>query len=162
MTQDRHTISLLVDNQPGVLSRIAGLFSGRGFNIASLCVAETADPLVSMITLVTNGDHLVIEKIIKQLNKLVNVIKVNDLTATDCVERGMLLVKVNATRENRAEILGLVDIFKGKVVDASPAHYTIEVTGTDEKLQALVNLVKPMGIKGIARSGPIALSRNRK
>jgi acetolactate synthase-1/3 small subunit len=120
------------------------------------------DPLVSMITLVTNGNHVLIEKIIKQLNKLVNVIKVTDLTATDCVEREMLLAKVNASRENRAEILGLVDIFRGKVVDVSPGHYTVEVTGADDKLQALVNLLKPMGIKGIARTGPVALSRNRK
>lgn len=162
MTEEKHIISLLVDNQPGVLSRIAGLFSGRGFNIGSLCVAETMDPLVSRISLVTHGDQLIIEQINKQLNKLVNVIKVHDLTGTNFVERGMALVKMNARPEHRAEILRLVDIFRCKVVDVSPAHYTIEVTATDEKLRSLLNLLKPMGIKEIARTGSIALSRNRK
>jgi acetolactate synthase-1/3 small subunit len=162
MTQEKHIISLLVDNQPGVLSRIAGLFSGRGFNIGSLCVAETMDPLVSRITLVTNGGQLIIEQIDKQLNKLVNVIKVHDLTGTNFVEREMALVRVKAKPEHRAEILRLVDIFRCKVVDVSSSHYTIEVTGTDEKLRSLLNLLKPMGIKEIARTGSIALSRNKR
>jgi acetolactate synthase-1/3 small subunit len=162
MNEDKHTISLLVDNQPGVLSRIAGLFSGRGFNIESLCVAETMDPLISRITLVTSGNHMVIEQITKQLNKLVNVIKVYDLTGTNFVEREMALVKVKAEPEHRAEIVRLVDIFRCKVVDVSATHYVIEVTGTQEKLGALLKLFKPMGIKEIARTGSIALSRNRK
>lgn len=162
MTEEKHTISLLVDNQPGVLSRIAGLFSGRGFNIESLCVAETMDALVSRITLVTSGDQLIIEQINKQLNKLVNVIKVHDLTGTNFVEREMALVRVKAKPEHRAEILRLVDIFRCKVVDVSSSHYTIEVTGTDEKLRSLLNLLKPMGIKEIARTGSIALSRNKR
>ncbi|RLB29369.1 MAG: acetolactate synthase small subunit [Deltaproteobacteria bacterium] len=162
MTEEKHIISLLVDNQPGVLSRIAGLFSGRGFNIGSLCVAETMDPLVSRITLVTNGGQLIIEQIDKQLNKLVNVIKVHDLTGTNFVEREMALVRVKAKPEHRAEILRLVDIFRCKVVDVSSSHYTIEVTGTDEKLRSLLNLLKPMGIKEIARTGSIALSRNKR
>jgi len=162
MIEEKHTISLLVDNQSGVLSRIAGLFSGRGFNIESLCVAETMDPLVSRITLVTSGNQLIIEQINKQLNKLVNVIKIHDLTGTDFVEREMALIKVKARPGHKAEILRLVDIFRCKVVDVSSTHYTIEVTGTGEKLAALLDLLKPMGIKEIARTGSIALSRNKK
>lgn len=162
MIEEKHTISLLVDNQPGVLSRIAGMFSGRGYNIESLCVAATMDPLVSRITLVTKGDQLIIEQINKQLNKLVNVIKVHDLTETDFVERETALVKVRARPGHKAEILRLVDIFKCKVVDTNTTHYTIEVIGTVEKLSAFLNLLKPMGIKEIARTGSIALSRNNK
>ncbi|MBW1857477.1 MAG: acetolactate synthase small subunit [Deltaproteobacteria bacterium] len=162
MAEQRHTISLLVDNQPGVLSRIAGMFSGRGFNIESLCVAETVDPLVSRITLVTSGDELIIEQINKQLNKLVNVIKVQDLTGTNFVERETALIKVKARLAQKAEILRLVDIFKCKVVDVNTTSYIIEVTGTGEKLEALLKLLKPMGIKEIARTGTSALARNKK
>jgi acetolactate synthase-1/3 small subunit len=162
MAEQRHTISLLVDNQPGVLSRIAGMFSGRGFNIESLCVAETVDPLVSRITLVTSGDELIIEQINKQLNKLVNVIKVQDLTGTNFVERETALIKVKASPAQKAEILRLVDIFKCKVVDVNTTSYIIEVTGTGEKLEALLKLLKPMGIKEIARTGTSALARNKK
>ena len=162
MAEQRHTISLLVDNQPGVLSRIAGMFSGRGFNIESLCVAETVDPLVSRITLVTSGDELIIEQINKQLNKLGNVIKVHDLTGTNFVERETALIKVAARPAQKAEILRLVDIFKCKVVDVNTTSYIIEVTGTGEKLQALLKLLKPMGVKEIARTGTSALARNKK
>jgi len=158
----KHTISLLVDNEPGVLARVSGLFSGRGFNIESLCVAETLDPSISRITLVTRGDDAVAEQITKQLNKLINVIKVTDLTGTECVEREMALIKVSAKADFRAEILRIVDIFRCKVVDVSPTHYTIEVTGTAEKLAAIVSLLKPMGIKEIARTGAIALPREKK
>jgi len=161
MAEQRHTISLLVDNQPGVLSRIAGMFSGRGFNIESLCVAETVDPLVSRITLVTSGDELIVEQINKQLNKLVNVIKVQDLTGTNFVERETALIKVKAKPAQKAEILRLVDIFKCKVVDVNTTSYIIEVTGTGEKLEALLKLLKPMGIKEIARTGTSALARNK-
>ena len=122
----KHTMSLLVDNEPGVLARVSTLFSGRGFNIESLCVAETLDPSVSRITLVTRGDDAVAEQITKQLNKLINVIKVTDLTATECVEREMALIKVSAKADFRAEILRMVDIFRCKVVDVSPSHYTVE------------------------------------
>ena len=162
MAEQRHTISLLVENQPGVLSRIAGMFSGRGFNIESLCVAETVDPLVSRITLVTSGDELIIEQINKQLNKLVNVIKVQDLTDTNFVERETALIKVKAGPAQKAEILRLVDIFKCKVVDVNTTSYIIEVTGTGEKLEALLKLLKPMGVKEIARTGTSALARNKK
>ena len=141
---------------------MSGLFSGRGFNIESLCVAETLDPSVSRITLVTRGDDAVAEQISKQLNKLINVIKVTDLTATECVEREMALIKVSAKADFRAEILRIVDIFRCKVVDVSPTHYTIEVTGPAEKLVAIVSLLRPMGIKEIARTGAIALPREKK
>jgi len=158
----KHTMSLLVDNEPGVLARVSTLFSGRGFNIESLCVAETLDPSVSRITLVTRGDDAVAEQITKQLNKLINVIKVTDLTATECVDREMALIKVSAKADFRAEILRMVDIFRCKVVDVSPTHYTMEVTGTADKLAAILSLLKPMGIKEIARTGAIALSREKK
>lgn len=158
----KHTISLLVDNEPGVLSRVVGLFSGRGFNIESLCVAETMDSQVSRITLVTRGDDAIAEQIKKQLNKLINVVKLYDLTGTECVEREMALVKVKAKAEHRAEILRIVDIFRCKVVDVSPTHYTVEVTGTADKLSAILGLLKPMGIQEIARTGAIALARDKK
>lgn len=158
----KHTISLLVDNEPGVLARVAGLFSGRGFNIESLCVAETLDPSISRITLVTRGDDAIAEQIKKQLNKLINIVKVYDLTGTEYVEREMALVKVNAQADSRAEILRIVDIFRCKVVDVSPTHYTIETTGPAEKLAAILSLLKPMGIKEIARTGAIALGREKK
>jgi acetolactate synthase-1/3 small subunit len=162
MTEEKHVLSILVDNEPGVLSRIAGLFSGRGFNIESLCVAETTDPLISRITLVTTGEPPIIEQIEKQLNKLINVIKVHDLTGKEFVHREMALIKVMAKAEHRAEILRMVDIFRCKVVDVSLDHYTIEVTGDEGKLKAILNLLKPIGIKEIAKTGIIALIREAK
>ncbi len=158
----RHTLSLLVENQPGVLSRVTGLFSGRGFNIESLCVAETIDPQVSRITLVTRGDEQIIEQIKKQLNKLINVIKVVDLSEIESVEREMALIKIKATAEHRAEILRMVDIFRGKVVDVSPLYYTIEITGDAKKLEAFIELMKNFSIKEIARTGTVALPRSKK
>ncbi len=160
--QTRHTLSLLVENQPGVLSRVAGLFSGRGFNIESLCVAETIDPQISRITLVTTGDEQIIEQIKKQLNKLINVIKVVDLSEMDSVEREMALIKVKAEPQNRAEILRIVDIFRGKIVDVSPLYYTIEITGSADKLEAFIELLKHFQIKEIARTGTVALPRAKK
>ena len=162
MTVEKHVLSILVDNQPGVLSRIAGLFSGRGYNIESLCVAETTDPLVSRITIVTKANTLGIEQINKQLNKLINVIKVHELTGTAYVEREMALIKVKAKPEHRAEILRIVDIFRCKVVDVGLEHYTIEITGDEGKLSAIVSLLKPIGIKEIAKTGIIALYREPK
>ncbi len=162
MTEEKHIFSILVDNQPGVLSRIAGLFSGRGYNIESLCVAETMEPDISRITMVTKGDAKVIEQIKKQLFKLINVIKVFDLTTEKSIQRELILIKVSAKPEHRAEILRIVDIFRAKVVDVGPEHYTIEVTGTEDKLNAIQTLLKPMGIKNIARSGRIALLRESK
>ena len=160
--EERHTLSLLVDNQPGVLSRIAGLFSGRGFNIESLSVAETTDPLISRITLVTVGDMSIVEQIKKHLNKLINVIKVMDFTGTAFVNREMALIKVRARPEYRAEILRMVDIFRSRVVDVSSEYYTMEVTGDKGKITAFLKLLKPLGIKEIARTGAIALAREKK
>ena len=162
MTEDKHVLSILVDNQPGVLSRIAGLFSGRGYNIESLCVAETMDPSVSRFTIVTKANAPLIEQINKQLNKLINVIKVNELTGSPYVERELVLIKVKAKPESRAEILRIVDIFRGKVVDVGQDHYTIEVTGDEGKVAAILTLLKPIGIKEIARTGAIALYREPK
>ncbi len=158
----KHILSMLVDNEPGVLSRVAGLFSGRGFNIDSLCVSETTDPLVSRITLVAVGDMSILEQIKKQLNKLINVIKVLDFTETDFVQRETALVKVRAKPENRAEILRMADIFRSTVVDVGTEYYTMEVTGDDGKISAFLKLLKPMGIKEIARTGPVALAREKK
>lgn len=159
MTEEKHIFSMLVDNLPGVLSRVVGLFSGKGFNIESLCVAETADPVVSRITIVTKANKPVIEQIEKQLNKLVNVIKIRDLTGPKSVKREMALICVNAKAEHRAELLRIVDIFRCKVVDVGLNHYTIEVTGDEGKMEALLKLLKPMGVKKIARTGIMALFR---
>jgi acetolactate synthase-1/3 small subunit len=151
-----------VDNLPGVLSRVTGLFSGRGFNIESLCVAETMDPEVSRITLVTSGDEQIIEQIIKQLRKLINVIKVVDLTPLEHVEREMALVRVKAEDRSRAEVLRIADIFRCRVVDVSPTSYTLEVTGNHEKIQAVLSLLKTHGIQEVVRTGTLAIQRSKK
>jgi acetolactate synthase-1/3 small subunit len=158
----RHVITLLVENEFGVLARIAGLFSGRGFNIESLCVAETLDPTVSTMTLVTRGDDQIIEQVLKQLNKLIPVIKVVDLIEKEFVEREMVLVKISATAETREEILRVVDIFRGKVIDVGTKTYTIEVTGDDKKINAILALLKPLGIKELVRTGRVAMIRGSK
>ncbi|MEJ5365280.1 MAG: acetolactate synthase small subunit [Desulfosoma sp.] len=158
----KHTIGVLVENQPGVLSRVAGLFSGRGFNIESLTVAETNEPGLSRITLVTTGDQHILEQIVKQLNKLINVIKVFDFRDTEFVEREMALIKVRAEQQTRAEVLRIVDIFRAKVVDVSPHFYTIEVTGDDGKIQAILELLGQIGIVEVARTGKAALARAKK
>lgn len=155
----RHTISLLVDNESGVLSRIAGLFSARGFNIESLCVAESLEPDTSRITLVTSGDPNIIEQVTKRFNNMVNVIKVSDLTGDTRVEREMILVRVEANKETRAEILRIVDIFRAKVVDVSQKNYMLELTGDIDKISAFIDLLKPLGIEEIARTGTVAMTR---
>jgi acetolactate synthase-1/3 small subunit len=158
----RHVITLLVENEFGVLARVSGLFSGRGFNIESLCVAETLDPAVSTMTIVTRGDDQIIEQVLKQLNKLVSVIKVVDLIDKDFVEREMVLIKVNATRENREEVLRVADIFRGKVIDVGAKTYTLEVTGDEKKIDAILGLLKPLGIKELVRTGHVAMVRGSK
>jgi acetolactate synthase I/III small subunit len=155
----RHIISVLVENEFGVLSRVSGLFSGRGFNIESLCVAETLNPTISSMTIVTSGNDAIIEQVLKQLNKLINVIKVVDYKDLDYVSREMALVKVNAEERSREEILRMVEIFRGKIIDVSPKTYTLLITGDEEKIKAFVTLIKPIGIKEIVRTGPIALAR---
>ncbi|MDL1988477.1 MAG: acetolactate synthase small subunit [Deltaproteobacteria bacterium] len=162
MIEEKHVLSILVENQPGVLSRISGLFGGRGYNIDSLCVAETTEPHVSRVTIVTRASKQIIEQIIKQLHKLINVMKVIELTGTEFVQREMALIKVNAKPEHRAEILRIVDIFRAKIIDVGLEHYTIEITGDEDKLSAILSLLKPSGIKEIAKTGIVALSREPK
>lgn len=158
----RHIISVLVENEFGVLARVASLFSGRGFNIESLCVAETMDKTISAMTIVTTGNEAIMEQILKQLNKLINVIKVTDFTDAEYVSREMVLVKVNAEEKTREEILRMVEIFRGKIVDVSPRTYTLLITGDEEKLRAFLALLKPMGIKELVRTGHIAMARGEK
>ena len=155
----RHTLSVMLRNQPGVLSRVTGLFSGRGFNIESLCVAETLDPKVSCLTVITEGDNNVIEQITKQLHKLIDVIKVVDIDDGDFVEREMVLIRVNAEAATRAEVLRIIDIFRGKVIDVSQKSYAVEVTGTHSKIEAVIDILRPIGIKEIVRTGKIAIAR---
>jgi len=158
----RHTISLFVDNESGVLSRVAGLFSARGFNIESLNVAETLDPDTSRITLVTTGDDFIIEQVIKRFNNMVNVIWVDDLTEETRVEREMILIRVEAKENTRAEILRMADIFRAKVVDVGLESYMLELTGDKEKVNAFMELLEPMGVKEIARTGTVAMKRDAK
>ena len=159
MNEEKHILTMLVDNEPGVLSRIVGLFSARGYNIESLVVAPTMDPMVSRITLVTNANLPELEQIEKQLRKLINVVKLRDLSGKKAVKREMALICVNAKPENRAEILRIVSIFRCKVVDSGLEHYIIEVSGNEDKINAFINLLKPMGIKKLARTGALALFR---
>jgi acetolactate synthase-1/3 small subunit len=154
-----HIISLLVENKFGVLSRVAGLFSGRGFNVESLSVGPAMDPTVSMMTIVTSGDDRVLEQIMKHLNKLIDVIKVVDLTESEYVERETALIKIHTRPEDRAEALRIADIFRAKVVDSTPNTYTIEITGDTKKIQAIINLLRPLGIKELVRTGRIAIAR---
>ena len=156
----KHTISLLVRNQFGVLARVAGLFSGRGYNINSLCVAETQDPAFSTMTIVTFGDDKIIDQIAKQLNKLIDVVKVVDFREKEYVERELALIKVNTTAQTRAEIIQIVSVFRAKVVDINPKSMTIEATGAEDKINALIEMVKVFGIKEMSRSGRVAMARN--
>ncbi len=158
----KHTLSVLLQNKPGVLSRVTGLFSGRGFNIESLSVAETLDASVSSLTLVTNGDDAIVEQITKQLHKLIDVIKVTDVSEGEFVEREMVLIRVKAESNTRAEVLRVIDIFRGKVVDVSPKSYTVEVTGSTTKIKAIIDILKPIGIKEIVRTGTVAMARASK
>jgi acetolactate synthase-1/3 small subunit len=159
MVEERHIFSVLVENRFGVLARVAGLFSGRGFNIDSLNVAETGDPEVSHMTIVTHGDTQIIEQIHKQLNKLVDVIKVSDLTTENHVERELILIKVNAEPQRRGEIIQVVEIFRARTVDVSPTTLTVEVTGDEGKLRAAIDMLRPYGIRELVRTGKIALMR---
>jgi len=154
-----HTISILVENKSGVLAHIAGLFSGRGFNITGLSVGETENPEYSRMTLVAKGDDLIIEQIKKQLNKFIDVIKVIDLTNIPAVHREIILIKMKAPSSKKHEIFQISEIFKGKVVDISHESLTLEVTGKTEKIEALINTLKPYGIIEIARTGRVSISR---
>ena len=156
----RYVLSVLVDNEPGVLSRVAGLFSGRGFNIESLNVAPTLEPGVSHMTIATSGDAQIIEQIIKQLRKLVTVIKVVDFQELGSVEREMMFIKVQADDSRRGEVLRIADIFRCKVVDVSLMDLTLEATGNHDKLAAVVSLLNRFGIKEMTRTGVMAMKRS--
>jgi acetolactate synthase-1/3 small subunit len=158
----RHTISVLVENKFGVLARISGLFSGRGFNIDSLSVGETEDASISRITIVVHGDDAILEQIMKQLNKLVDVIKVSDLSKGKYIDRELALIKVDADAKTRPEIIQIVDVFRGNILDVSSGSLTIEVTGTEEKVQGMINLLHDFRIREVVRSGKIAISRENK
>jgi acetolactate synthase-1/3 small subunit len=154
-----HIISLLVENKFGVLSRVSGMFSARGFNIDSLSVSPTLDPTMSLMTIVTQGDERVLEQITKQLNKVIDIIKVVDFTEKEYVDRETALIKIHTRPEDRAEALRITDIFRAKVVDSTPNTYTIEITGDQNKINAMINLLRPLGIKELVRTGRIAIGR---
>lgn len=158
----KHTISVLVENKPGVLSRISGLFSARGFNIESLAVGETEDSSISRMTIVVGGDERVLEQVTKQLHKLVDVIKISDFTKESFINRDLILIKVNADKSTRLEIMQLVNVFRAKIVDIGPKSVIIELTGSEEKVVAFINLVRPFGIKEMVRTGRIAMGRGGK
>ncbi len=155
----KHTLSVLVENNPGVLARIAGLFSRRGFNIDSLAVGPTEHPDISRMTVVVDVDELPLEQVTKQLNKLVEVLKVVELDPTSSVQRQILLIKVRADASARSHIIETVDLFRGKIIDVGPDSLTIEATGKSEKLDALLSLLEPYGIRELVQSGVVAIGR---
>lgn len=158
----KHIISVEVENKFGILARIASLFSARGFNIDSLAVGETEDPTISRITMVVPGDDQIIEQVIKQLRKLIDVIKVVDLTNQSIISRELLLVRVTARGKERDEVMRLAEIFRAHIVDVHPESLTLEVTGSEEKIRGLLILLKPFGIKKLVRTGKVALAREPK
>ena len=155
----RHTISVLVENKFGVLTRVAGLFSGRGYNIDTLNVGPTHDPKMSRMTIVTRGDDSTIEQIVKQLNKLVNVLEVQDFRDADYVDRELVLVKVKVDSKTRAEVMQITDIFRAKIVDVQPSSLTIEITGNESKVEKFLELMRNFGVAGLTRTGKVALPR---
>ena len=158
----RHIISILMENESGALSRVAGLFSARGYNIESLTVAPTEDPSLSRMTLVTRGSDNVIEQITKQLNKLIDVVKLIDLAESSHIERELMLVKIRATDQTRVEIRSMADIFRGKIIDITPTTYVVEVTGPSEKLDGFIAAIDPKDIIEVVRSGATGISRGEK
>ena len=157
-----HTIAVLVENKFGVLAKVASLFSARGYNIDSLCVGVTQDPSVSRITMVTRGDEKILEQIRKQLSKLIDTIKVMDLMENESIDRELVLIKITAPTSKRVELLQIVEIFRARIVDMSTDNMIIEVTGDQEKLGAILDLLHPYGVKEIARTGKVALARGPK
>ena len=158
----RHTLAVLVENKSGVLTRVAGLFSRRGYNIDSLAVGVTEDPTISRMTIVVRGDDHVLEQVTKQLNKLIDVIKVTDLGADESVERELALIKVVADANNRSEIIQIVDIFRARIIDVAAKSMTIEVTGDEGKIMGIEQLLRPFGIKEMVRTGKVAMTRGIK
>jgi acetolactate synthase-1/3 small subunit len=157
-----HTLAVLVENNPGVLARVAGLFSRRGFNIDSLAVGRTDNPAVSRMTIVVEGDDQILEQVTKQLHKLIDVIKINDITRDAYVDRELVMIKVHAESSARAEIMQLVDIFRARIVDVGRRTLTIEVTGNEGKINAFEDSLRPFGIKELVRTGKIAMLRGQK
>lgn len=155
----RHTISVLVENKFGVLTRVAGLFSGRGYNIDSLNVGPTHDPSLSRMTIVTRGDDATVEQICKQLDRLVDVVKVIPYRKGDYIDRELVLIKVATGRDNRAEVAQMAELFRAKVVDVQPDNLTIEITGGESKIEKFIDLVKSFGILDLTRTGQVALPR---
>ncbi len=160
--EPKHTISVLVENKSGVLSRIAGLFSARGFNIDSLAVGETEDPTVSRMTIVVKGDEKILEQVEKQLNKLIDVIKVVDYLSTPRIERDLCLIKVKTDKHNRSELLQIADVFRAKIVDVAADSAIVEATGDEEKVEALIRMLEPFGIREMCRTGIVAMARGGK
>jgi acetolactate synthase-1/3 small subunit len=158
----KHTIAVIVENKSGVLTRIAGLFSRRAFNIDSLSVGATDNPDYSRMTLTVKGGEEVLEQVIKQLSKLINVIRVSELNPAESVERELAIIKVNADRENRSEIMQVVDIFRAKIIDVSARSMIIEITGDEEKINAIVQLLRQYGVKEMARTGKVSMARGIK
>lgn len=158
----RHVISILVENKVGILARITGLISGRGFNIDSLAVGETENPEFSRITIVVKGDDAILEQVRKQIGKIIDVIKVIDFTQEEFIERDLMLLRINAPTGKRGEIIEIVDIFRGKIVDVGQKDIVIEIAGTEDKLEAMVSLLRPYGIKELVRTGSIAIARGIK
>ncbi|MBF8276877.1 MAG: ilvN [Candidatus Brocadiaceae bacterium] len=158
----RHVISLLVENKVGVLARITSLISGRGFNIDSLAVGETENPALSQMTIVVKGDNAVVEQVRKQLGKLIDIIKVVDFTNEEFVERDLMLLKIYVPPGKRSEIIEIVEIFRGKIVDVGQKDLVIELAGMEEKLEAMIQLLRPYGIKELVRTGSIAIGRGVK
>jgi acetolactate synthase-1/3 small subunit len=156
----RHTISVLVENKFGVLTRVAGLFSGRGYNIDTLNVGPTQDPTASRMTIVTRGDDATLEQIVKQLNKLTDVIKVQDFREGESVDRELVLAKVAVDSKTRAEVMQITDIFRAKIVDVQPRSLTIEITGNESKIEKFLELMRTFGITDLSRTGKIALARS--
>jgi acetolactate synthase-1/3 small subunit len=156
----RHVLSALVQNQPGVLAQISGMLASRGFNIDSLAVGETEDPHLSRVTFVVKGDDRVLEQVRKQLEKIVPVVRVIDISREDFVERDLMLIKVDAAPERRAEIRGLVQDFRGRIVDVGPEQMMVEISGQERKIEAFIELMRPYGIRELARTGRIALVRS--
>ena len=159
MTDTKHTLIALVEDKPGVLNRIASLFRRRAFNIQSLAVGGSEQPGLSRMTIVTGGDAAQVEQVRKQLEKLINVVKVSDITEEDMVTRELALIKVKATASTRSEIMQIVDIFRANIVDVAPGSLTVEVTGDENKLNSLLGLLRDFGIKELSRTGRIALTR---
>lgn len=161
MSEDKkHTISVLVENRFGVLARVSGMFSSRGYNINSLCVGETEDPSISRMTVVTQGDDNVLGQIMKQLNKLVDVIEVKDLTQDSFIERELIMVKVAVNGARRSEVIEIASIFRAKIVDISAEFMTVEATGAEGKITAFVDMMRPFGIIELVRTGEIAIARS--